>query len=299
VRILEIGGDRSFATGCDYPRLTGLSGDGSRLLTHCVTSIPGTTRVFDSETGTLIATLADTSFIGALNANGTELFTVDISPPMQVRRYDIATGALLRSSVISNTADLVNSIAVDPRTGDLFVSISTSTAGAILIVDSFTLTERARLSTAMSPRVAFVADSPRAFVVSRTPFHQMRQGTRLTVIDTDRLLVEEQIDLPVTSGPAGVVVAPKPLPVDNVTSGVIGRQVTLQWAAPVDPNRRAFRIEVGFTPDAIDLSVDVPPQSTNYSVSSVPPGTYYLRLRALNAVTSSVASNEVRIDVSP
>jgi hypothetical protein len=55
---------------------------------------------------------------------------------------------------------------------------------------------------------------------------------------------------------------------------------------------------VGFTPGATDLSVDVPPQSMSYSVSSVPPGTYYVRLRALNAVTSSVASNEVRVDVS-
>jgi hypothetical protein len=74
--------------------------------------------------------------------------------------------------------------------------------------------------------------------------------------------------------------------------------VNLQWTAPLDPTHWAFRIEVGFTPGATDLSVDVPPQSMSYSVSSVPPGTYYVRLRALNAVTSSVASNEVRVDVS-
>jgi hypothetical protein len=298
VRVLELGADRSFAAGCEYPRLTGLSGDGSRLLTHCVVSGPGTTRVFDSETGTLIATLPDTSFVGALNATGTELFTVGITPPIQVRRYDIATGALLRSSVIGNTADSVASVAVNPRTSDLFVSTYTSTAGAVLIVDSFTLAERTRLSTAISPRVAFDTDSARAFVVSRTESDPRRPGTRLTVIDTDRLVVEEEVDLPVSSGPAGVIVAPKPIRVDNVTSVVTGRQVTLQWTAPVDRNRWAFRIEVGFTAGATDLSFEVPAGSTSYSVSSVPAGTYYVRLRAMNAITTSAGSNEMRIDVS-
>jgi hypothetical protein len=299
VRVLEIGGARSFGAGCEYPRLTALSSDGSRLMTHCVVTSPGTTRVFDSETGTVIATLAETSFIGELNATGTELFTVDSAPgPMQVRRYDVATGALLRSSVIGNTGEFTNRMALDPRTGHLYVSLSTSSEGAIIIIDSSTLAERARLATAISPRVTFVADSPRAFVVSRTETNPRRPGTRLTMIDTDRLVVEEQIDLPVTSGPAGAIVAPKPMPVQNVSSVVTGRQVNLQWTAPLDPTHWAFRIEVGFTPGATDLSVDVPPQSMSYSVSSVPPGTYYVRLRALNAVTSSVASNEVRVDVS-
>ncbi|MGE0463984.1 MAG: YncE family protein, partial [Vicinamibacterales bacterium] len=225
VRVLEPSTDRSFPAGCDYPRLYDLSGDGSRLMTHSVTTLPGTTRVFDSETGALLATLAGTSFIGTLNQDGTELISVEYAGPMEVRRYDVATGAVLQTGIIGAVGDSAQRVVVDPRTGRLYVSAQS----ALLVVDGSTLAEQARLPTALSPHVAFVADAPRAYVASRTEGTSPRPGTRITVLDTDRLVIEEQVDLPVSSGPAGLVVAPKPIAVQTLASQVSGQHVTLQW----------------------------------------------------------------------
>lgn len=91
--------------------------------------------------------------------------------------------------------------------------------------------------------------------------------------------------------------APKPAAVEALSSQQSGRQVTLQGVAPDDPNRWAYRIEVGFAPGAVDLTFDVPVITSNCTVASVPPGTYYVRIRSLNAVTSSAATTEIQIGV--
>ena len=110
-------------------------------------------------------------------------------------------------------------------------------------------------------------------------------------------MIDEEVDLPVSSGPAGLVVAPKPLAVQTLTSQVSGHDVTLQWVAPADPNRWGYRIEVGFTPGAVDLYFDVPPSASSYWAAAAPAGTYYVQIRSLNAVTSSAATTPIRVDV--
>jgi hypothetical protein len=58
---------------------------------------------------------------------------------------------LLRSSVVGNTGEFANRMALDPRTGHLYVSLSTSSEGAIIIIDNSTLAERARLADSDLP----------------------------------------------------------------------------------------------------------------------------------------------------
>ncbi len=103
VVVIEPDRQQTFPAVCPTrpPDWLGLSGDGARLFAFCMTDVfplqRGETRVLDSETGALIATVANTSGPLATNAAGTELYAVDYTGgyPGILKRYDIATGAVL------------------------------------------------------------------------------------------------------------------------------------------------------------------------------------------------------------
>jgi hypothetical protein len=93
--------------------------------------------------------------------------------------------------------------------------------------------------------------------------------------------------------------SPAPGPVTNLTFQISGRDVLLQWQAPASgaaPTQ--YVVEAGTAPGLSNLG-QFPTGSASafVIVANVPPGTYYVRVRALNGETFGPPSNEVVITV--
>jgi hypothetical protein len=82
------------------------------------------------------------------------------------------------------------------------------------------------------------------------------------------------------------------------TSNVAGPVVTLAWAAPGSGGpASSYRIEAGSAPGQSDLAVlDTGTGATTF-ITPAPPGTYYVRVRALNVCGLSPPSAEVIVTV--
>jgi predicted phage tail protein len=85
----------------------------------------------------------------------------------------------------------------------------------------------------------------------------------------------------------------------NLTSNVFGVSVTLNWLAPAGGCPAAgYVVQAGSAPGLSNLAViNLAGSATTLSVTA-PPGTYYVRVIALNGFGGSVASNEVVIAVT-
>ena len=93
---------------------------------------------------------------------------------------------------------------------------------------------------------------------------------------------------------------PAPPNAPNFTSHTVsGSTVTLNWTAPVGGTpATSYIIEAGSAPGLSNLAVaNTGNTATTVSFAGVPPGTYYVRLRAANAQGASVVSNERTIVV--
>ncbi|HUU35131.1 MAG TPA: PQQ-dependent sugar dehydrogenase, partial [Vicinamibacterales bacterium] len=97
-----------------------------------------------------------------------------------------------------------------------------------------------------------------------------------------------------TSLPSADVIATvgctAPAPPATFTAAVSGNAVTLAWN--VAAGTTATVIDAGYTPGATALSTPFAAPMAGIVVPGVPPGTYYLRARALNACGTSSASVE-------
>jgi hypothetical protein len=86
-----------------------------------------------------------------------------------------------------------------------------------------------------------------------------------------------------------------PGPVTGLTAQVSGRNVLLQWTRPASgPSPNGYVIEAGTAPGLSDLGQFPTGSASEFViVAGVPPGTYYVRVRAANGSTLGAPSNEV------
>jgi hypothetical protein len=92
---------------------------------------------------------------------------------------------------------------------------------------------------------------------------------------------------------------PSPTGPPSFTShSVSGNTVTLNWTAPTFGTATSYFIEAGSATGLANLAtVNTGNTNTTISFSGVPAGTYYVRLRGVNAQGMSIVSNERTITV--
>lgn len=86
----------------------------------------------------------------------------------------------------------------------------------------------------------------------------------------------------------------------NLHTFTNGGQVGVEWGPPLHgAEPRFYLLEVGSTPGANDVITAFRVDQLFFDASGVPPGTYYLRVRAVSAGGIGPASNEVELVVGP
>lgn len=90
-----------------------------------------------------------------------------------------------------------------------------------------------------------------------------------------------------------------PDPPVAVVATVTGQAVRVQWqAAPQGWPTERFVLEAGLRPGSTDLAA-VPVSGVEFRAAGLPPGRYYVRLRAVNQHGAGAASDELIVEIRP
>lgn len=96
-----------------------------------------------------------------------------------------------------------------------------------------------------------------------------------------------------------VVLVEPPLPPTEVMTSVANRRVTMTWQLALhSPSANSYAVDVSLQPGGpVVATLDTGSDATTFSVDNVPAGTYYARVRAINAVGSGRPSAEHQVVV--
>lgn len=272
--------------GVQYNELRMLSGDGSRVFVHRRPfSGPTSSLVLDSETGALIATLPNAYVVASTDA-GDEVYALTDEPLSgRLRRIDVASGAIL---VDLEGAGLIGR---DPRSGRLWDGRQ--------VRDGTTLSVVGNLVTSLSSVWALVFDRDRPYAFMAGAPERGGAALRVVVVNTETFAVEASADFAIRDPLVGLALAPRPPAVQNLAATVDGSSVTLNWSNTTTGGvATELIVEAGSAPGSSNLGrLQAEPGSTSLTVSGVPPGTYYVRMRSRNVTSVAPASNEIAIVV--
>lgn len=264
---------------------------------------PGTTiRVVNATTGTEVRRFTrPLASYGALTEPGGRV--VWVNDGLGMHTLDARTGGVLATS----TAFQSNLSTYDPARGVLLVRQS----DFLVVVDPLRLTEIGRARVAFSPPQVSTSDSfdtlpgrwmTGAYVVRSS----YRYGnTTCNDISIDALDAtgarRATADILTRLGPGGNSACyargflfRSPFAPAALASSVAGNVVSLTWKDPGDTTH--FELEFGFAPGQRAGAIAVG-TGTSIAIPGVPPGVYYVRVKAMNEVGPSPLSNEVRVVV--
>lgn len=301
---LTAGGTRSLVSPAACLRSRNpeaVSADGRRLLATCSDStLAFLTLVIDLDTQQVVWQ-ADGFWLGVFSADGEFLYRQQSN---LISRVSLAGGATT-AQVTGPVTNAANYLHVEPGTGRL-LAIGTTEAR---LYTPDTLQPLASWTTPWSApgftNVASLAIEPssgRTFIAAGSgvgaagaPFGEYH------VLATDT-------GSPVVSASAGargipdvgwVILAPVPPAPLSLQATVAAGSATLSWSAsPSTTATTRYVLEVGSAPGLNDIiaGLDVGLQ-TSFGASGVPPGRYYVRVRAGNYTGLSAPSNEVVVQV--
>ena len=271
---LSVAGARRLSSPpCAAPRAEAISENGQRVVYTCLGSggNPGYTAVLDVGTGALVRSLPF-GRSPVLSPDGASLYVAEIeSATTRVRRYDVASGALLRDVVLDPALPILS---LDPRTGRLLVQ---KPGGGTEVLDGATLDPVGGFLWFPGERqLAFDPQQPRAYVASsRRVEPGVHFESAFAVIDTDTLAVVDSLSFLSTTAALSLVVAPRAAAPAGLAALVQGANVQLSWSAGAS-NATALRyvVEAGTTPGLANIAVFEVGLQTSLTVNGVPPGTY-------------------------
>ncbi len=297
-----------------------LTGRPPVLLTTLSTSSPGfgyaadTDEVFinDSAGSTTIRVVNATTGVevrrfthplasyGALTEPGGRVVWVNDGYGMNT--LDARTGAVLATSPNFQSTQST----FDAARGLLFVRQS----DFLVAVDPLRLTELGRARVSFSPPQYLLAESTQtlpgrwmtgAYVLRSSYRYGNSTCNEITLESLDTSgAIRATADLLAQLGPGGTGCTAKgflfrsPFAPSALTASVSGRAVTLGWKDPGDTAE--FELEFGFATGQRAGAVRLG-HTTTVTIPGVPPGVYYVRVKALNEVGPSPASSDVRITV--
>ena len=298
---LSVPGARRLNTPvCTSTTAASVSADGRRVAYKCFpgNGNPGYSAVVDTASGTLVSSFPFGTE-AVLNGDGSALLQAESGPSGTfLRRYNAGSGNLeLEVQVAPSPISLTMSF--DPRSRRVFLWASSYSG----VFDENTLAKQTPAACAANvTETVFERDRPRAFLVG---FNTLSGGLTFD----DAVFCEiDTVSLAVTAsyryakpraGAQALAMAETPLAPAALTAIVTGTSVSLSWQSAGPPaaiNR--YVLEVGSAPGLSDIfsGLDVGLQ-TSFGTSNVPPGTYYVRVRAGNYSGLGAPSNEVVVQV--
>lgn len=281
------------------------SGDGRRVLFSCTqTPAFGDVFVIDTDSRTSVGSRSIEAIVPALSPDGRDLYAVEGG---QLRRYAVEGGPVLAETplptIVAGRPESILTLQVHPRTGRVFafgVGVHVFEAATLQPVRSgvgvWANTASGGLGT-----WTFDPERPRAYVTTYASDGSGARTHAYWAIETEQLSTVWVHETPqsLAAGPGRFVIAPLPASPVSLTSSVAASSVTLTWASGVS-NATVLRhvLEAGSAPGLNDViaGLELGPQ-TSFAASSVPPGRYYVRVRAGNHTGVSAPSNEIVVQV--
>jgi DNA-binding beta-propeller fold protein YncE len=222
-------------------------------------------------------------------ATGNEIIATPIPGPLPPPPFTgPGTGRIVAVTPNREAVVVTNVWFYDPNPGPLMAFYRTQ------VLELATLTPQRELSVPFNPvAMAISPDGSRAFVASNLTVSQPAGRIQ----DLDLRTGQPTVAMTVANVNAlGAAFPPLP-PTPNAT--VIGGRVTIAWTLLAhSPPADRFVIHAGSRSGASDLGrIEVGGGVTSFSVASVPPGRYFVRVTASNFTGTSSPSSEVIIDV--
>jgi hypothetical protein len=269
---------------CEPQWVFGISDNGRRLAVNCGT---GGLQVVDLFEQRVYPLSAISGLPAAFSADGSAVFMfVFTGSQTFLRKYDIATGDQIGQATVPH-GGWIHRDPLHPRlifVGDQGLTMPEGT----VVLDVNTLAV-IRTMSLLGTRWAFDPFRPIAYAL----------GTgQLTELDTDTFAIRFTRRDPAFGRPVALTLASVPAAAAALNASVSGNGVTMTWSQ-VYPGGTAdrYQVEVGSASGRTDLVVLYVGPTPRLQVSSVPAGTYYVRVRGENVVGVGPASQEIVVTV--
>ncbi len=306
VGVVDTSGLRTQAAcGPNIPSAVAVARDGREFYVACFNSL----RVLDATTLAELRRFTLPSSPREMHVvAGHRLFTLDSAGPIifgtgEMSVYDLTTGARLANAPTPVPGRLLDWAVPSPDGTRVVVGIGASFgAGGSrpYVVDALSAAVVDTWPVDQVTRVAFTSTGRRAVLLREEPNGStaMLQGVLLDVA-SKTVLAQGVLGVTFAHDMSNLVIVEPPLAPEALTAAVAGSTVALGWAlAPTSLLATDYVLEVGTTADAADLlTLRLGSVSTTLVAPGVPSGSYFVRLRAMNAAGTSAPSSTIQVQV--